>query len=74
MHTENDVLVIEPGSHHRREEELGSVGVGPGIGHREKARLSVLQVEVLIWEGGKSYCRTKSGASRVPTSEFLAID
>lgn len=33
MHTENDVLAIEPGSHHRGDEELGSVGVGPGIGH-----------------------------------------
>jgi hypothetical protein len=75
MHTENDVLVVEPGSHHRGDEELGSVGVAPGIGHRENASLSVLHVEVLIWEeGGKSYCRTESGASRVPTSKFFAID
>jgi hypothetical protein len=50
MHTENDMLAIEPGSHHGGDEELGSVGVGPGIGHREKANLFVLQIEVLIWE------------------------
>ena len=60
MHTENDVLAIEPGSHHRGDKELGAVGVGPGICHREKAGLSVLQLEVLIWdEAGKSHCRTK---------------
>lgn len=33
MHTENDVLAVEPGSPHRGDEELGSVGVGSGIGH-----------------------------------------
>jgi hypothetical protein len=75
MHTENDVLAIEPGSRHRGDEELGSVGVGPGIGHREKARLGVLQLEVLIWEeGGKELLQNKSGASSVLTSKFLAID
>lgn len=60
MHTENNMLAIEPASHHRGDEELGTVGVGPGIGHREKASLCVFQLEILIWEGGgKSYCGTK---------------
>jgi hypothetical protein len=27
------VLAVEPGSPHRGDEELGSVGVGSGIGH-----------------------------------------
>ena len=30
------------------DEELGSVGVLPGVGHREETRLGVLQLEVLI--------------------------
>ena len=30
------------------EEELGSVGVGPGISHGQDARACVLQLEVLI--------------------------
>lgn len=60
MHTENDVLAVQPGRHYRGDKELGPVGVGPGIGHRKKAWLSVLQVKVLIWEQGRSYCRTKA--------------
>jgi len=69
------MLAIEPGSHHRGDEELGSVGVGPGIGHREKARLTVLQLEVLICKKrAKELLQDKSGASRVPTLKFLAID
>ncbi len=58
VHTENDVLAIEPRGHHRGDEELGAVGVRPGIGHGKKAWLLVFQMEVFIWEeGGKSYCR-----------------
>jgi hypothetical protein len=75
MHTENDVLAIEPSSHHRGDKELGAVGVGPGIGHGKKARLMVFQLEVLVWqEGGKELLQDKSGARRVPTSKFLAVD
>jgi hypothetical protein len=33
MHTENDVLAIEPTSYHCGDEELGPVSVGPGIRH-----------------------------------------
>lgn len=73
--TENHVLAIEPAGHHRGDEELGSIGVGPGIGHREKARLGVLELEVLIWEvGGEELLQNKIGSSRVLTSKFLAID
>jgi hypothetical protein len=49
------VLSIEPRSHHRGDEELGSVGVGPGIGHGQKAFFSVLKLEVLIWEEGEIF-------------------
>lgn len=48
--TENDVRAIEPRSRHRGDEELGSVGVFPGIGHGQNARLSMLKLEVLIWK------------------------
>jgi len=34
----------------RDDEELRAVGVGPGVGHRQQARLVVLQREVLVDE------------------------
>lgn len=47
---EHDVAVIEPGSLHGRDEELGAVGVRAGVSHRENARAGVLQGEVLVLE------------------------
>lgn len=47
---EHDVAVIEPGSLHGRDEELGAVRVRAGVRHRHDARAGVLQVEVLVLE------------------------
>jgi len=38
------------GGGHCGNEELGSVGVGSAVGHAEKTRLVMLQLEVLIGE------------------------
>jgi hypothetical protein len=37
-------------------EELGSIGVFPCVGHAEKALLGVLQLEVLVGELGAVDC------------------
>lgn len=42
--------VVQPRGLHRRDEELGAVGVGASIGHGHDARAGVLQLEVLISE------------------------
>mmetsp|Transcript_23830 Transcript_23830/g.54630 ORF Transcript_23830/g.54630 Transcript_23830/m.54630 type:complete len:222 (+) Transcript_23830:365-1030(+) len=47
---EHDVLPIEPGGLDRANEELRPIGAGPRVRHREDARSSVLQLEVLIRE------------------------
>jgi hypothetical protein len=39
------------GGHTGSDKELGSVGVLPGVGHGEETRLSVLQLEILIYGG-----------------------
>mmetsp|Transcript_32839 Transcript_32839/g.82836 ORF Transcript_32839/g.82836 Transcript_32839/m.82836 type:complete len:228 (-) Transcript_32839:2-685(-) len=44
----DDVLAIEPGGSHSGDEELRAVGVLAGVGHGEKARLGVLELEVLV--------------------------
>jgi hypothetical protein len=46
--TENDMLSIEPGRHHSGDKELRTIGIGASIGHREKARLAVGHLKVLI--------------------------
>ena len=43
------MLVVEPRSDGGGDEELGAVGVGARVGHREYPRLGVLQREVLIY-------------------------
>lgn len=35
------------------DEELGSIGVLSSVGHGEETRLAVLQLEVLVWIGGR---------------------
>ena len=48
--TKNDMLVVQPGRLHRGDEELSSVGVWTGVGHREEAWRCVLDQEVLVLE------------------------
>jgi len=47
---ENDVLAIEPGGDDSCDEELGSIGIGPSVGHGEETGLGVLDLEVLVLE------------------------
>ena len=42
---EDDVLAIEPRGDNGGDEELGSVGVGSGVGGREESGLGVLELE-----------------------------
>ena len=44
----DDVAAVEPGGGDGGDEELGPVGVGPGVGHREQARLGVVDLKVLV--------------------------
>lgn len=46
----DNVTVVQPRGLHGGNEELGSIGVGSGVGHRHDARAGVLQDEVLILE------------------------
>ena len=50
--TEDDVLAVQPASHHSGDEELRAVGVRTSVGHREQTRLVVLELEVLVSELG----------------------
>jgi hypothetical protein len=43
------VLAVEPGGDDGSDEELGAVGIRAGVGHREQARLRVLELEVLVY-------------------------
>ena len=47
---EDDVAPVQVRGVLRGDEELGPVGVGAGVGHREEPRLGVLQLEVLVLE------------------------
>ena len=48
--TKDDVLAIEPVGYDGGDEELGSVGVGSSVCHREEERLLVPELEVLVGE------------------------
>jgi len=48
--TENDVLAVQPAGLDCADEELGAIGVGPGIGHGENSWSSMCQLEVLVSE------------------------
>jgi hypothetical protein len=45
-----DVLAIQPRSGNGGDEELRAIGILAGIGHRQKTRFRVLELEVLICE------------------------
>jgi len=48
--SKDDMLSVQPGGLGRTDEELRSVGVGPGIGHGENSSAGMGQLEVLIGE------------------------
>lgn len=48
--SENDVLSVEPASHNCGDEKLRAIGILSSVCHGEKARSSMLELEVLIWE------------------------
>src|SRR5689334_13759289 len=48
--TEDDVLAVEPRGDDGGDEELGAVGVGSGVGHREEEGAVVAELEVLVGE------------------------
>jgi len=68
---EDDVLAIEPTSNDGGDEELGSIGVGAGIGHGEHVWLLVLQLEVLI---GKLLSKDGTSTRAVMTSEVASLE
>ena len=47
---EDDVLAVQPAGDDGGDEELGAVGVGPGVGHAEEEGLGVLELEVFVRE------------------------
>jgi len=47
---EDDMLAIQPGGLSRADEELGPVGVGASVRHRQDSRSGVLEGEVLVLE------------------------
>mmetsp|Transcript_10872 Transcript_10872/g.22634 ORF Transcript_10872/g.22634 Transcript_10872/m.22634 type:complete len:321 (+) Transcript_10872:56-1018(+) len=49
--SEDGVPSVQPRGRHCADEELGTVGVWPRVGHAQHARSSVLKVEVLVGEG-----------------------
>jgi len=48
--TKHHMFAIQPRRLHRRQEELGSIGIGSRIRHGQDSRSRVLQVEVLVSE------------------------
>ena len=49
--TKDDMYAVEVRGGLEREEELAAVGVRPGVGHGEEARLVVRNAEVFVREG-----------------------
>ena len=45
---EDDMAAVEPRGDDGGDEELGAVGVGPGVGHGEEEGLVVGELEVLV--------------------------
>jgi len=68
--SEDDVGAVQPGRLGRANEELGAVGSGSGVGHRQNARPGVLQREVLVLELGAV---NRLAARAVVTSEITTL-
>ena len=69
--TKHDVLVIEVRSFHGGDEELGSIGVGASVGHRQEERLVMFPEESLIFKLFPVY-RLSTGP--VTGGEITALD
>jgi len=69
--TKYDMFVVEVRSFHGGDEELGSVGVGASVGHRQKERLVMLPGESLIFKLFPIY-RLSTGP--VTSGEITALD
>lgn len=67
---EDDVLAVEPRARHSRDEELRTVRVRAGVGHRELTRLGVLDLEVLV---GKLGAVDRLAARTVAGREVTAL-
>lgn len=64
---EHNVFAVEPARHHCGDEELRTIGVATGVGHRQQSRFRVLQFEVFV---GKFLAIDRFAASTVTTSEI----
>jgi hypothetical protein len=69
--SEDDVLSIEPRARNGGDEELGSVGVGSSIGHREQSRLGVLVDKVLI---GKLFSVNGLSSSSISSGKVSSLE
>jgi hypothetical protein len=67
---EDDVLAVEPRGRDGADEELGAVGVGPGVGHGEHTGGGVLAHELLV---GELLAVDGLAAGAVPAGEVAAL-
>ena len=67
---EDGVVAVEPGAGHESNEELRAVRVGSGVGHGQKSRLVVLDVEVFVREFSSI---DRNAARAIAVSEIAAL-
>jgi len=67
---EDNVTAVQPGGHDGGDEELRAVGVRASVGHRQKERLVVGQLEVLV---GELLAVDGLAAGAVATGEVTAL-
>lgn len=65
------MVAVQPWSGHGGDEELRAVGVWTGVGHRQLARLGVLDVEVFV---GKSLAVDGLTAHTVEVGDVTTLD
>merc|ERR1719384_697445 len=67
---EHDMLAVQPGGLHHRDEELGAVGITTSVGHRQPSSSIVLYVKVLVF---KFVSIDGLSASTVPSGEVSPL-